>query len=91
MTEAALNARLDRLNERLKWISDKEARAAWFASYGSNGEFDSERERLIGRMEETLDELENIGGAPKFRPFVTPPVSQMAGTLAPRSGVPKTR
>ena len=68
MTEAELNGRLDRLYERLKWISDTEARAAWFQSYGSNGEFDAERERLITKLEDTLDELVKVGGAPTFRP-----------------------
>jgi hypothetical protein len=56
------------LNERLKWISETEARAVWVAGYGANGEFDAERERLITRMEETLDELERIGGSPQFHP-----------------------
>jgi len=68
MNEAQLNDRLDRLYERLQWISDREARAAWIQGYGSNGEFDAERDRLITKLEDTLDELQKIGGTPRFHP-----------------------
>jgi hypothetical protein len=68
MTEAELNDRLDRLHARLKWISDTEARAAWIKGYGSSGEFDAERERLIIAAEAVLDVLEKVGGSPRYKP-----------------------
>ena len=64
MNEAQLNDRLDRLYER----SDREARAACIQGYGSNCEFDAERDRLITKLEDTLDELQKIDGTPRFHP-----------------------
>ncbi len=49
-------------------LSDTEERAVSFQSYGSNGEFDAERERLIAKLADTLDELIKIGGTPTFWP-----------------------
>ena len=66
MTEAELNDRLDALHGRLAWISDVEARAAWINGYGSHGEFDAERDKLIAAAEAVLDALGAIGGSPKF-------------------------
>lgn len=68
MTEEELNLRLQGLHERLQWIADTEARAAWVGGYGAGGEFDGERERLIEKAERVLDELERVGGSPKFHP-----------------------
>ncbi|WP_348656757.1 hypothetical protein [uncultured Sphingobium sp.] len=65
--EARLNASLDRIYHRLQWIADTEARAAWFNGFGANGELDSERERLIQQAESVLDQLEAMGGSPKFQ------------------------
>lgn len=67
-TEARLNARLDTIHQRLQWIADTEARAAWFQTFGANGEFDQQREKLIGDAEAVLDALEAINGTPGYRP-----------------------
>lgn len=67
MTEDELNRRLDAIHARLAWISDAEARAAWIGGWAAQGWHNPERTRLIEQAEKVLDELEKIGGAPKFK------------------------
>ncbi|USJ28607.1 hypothetical protein [Ensifer adhaerens] len=66
MNEDELNKRLDALHARLKWISDKEERAAWIRGYGAIGEFDQERTKILSDAEDVLDHLIALGG-PKFQ------------------------
>ena len=65
--EAELNVRLQRIHERVAWIADTEARAAWVGGYGAKGEFDAERDSKISQAERVLDELAALGGSPKFQ------------------------
>jgi len=55
-----LERRLGVIHQRLQWIADSEARAAWVGGYGARGEFLAERERLIARAEKVVDEMEQI-------------------------------
>lgn len=68
MTEDELNKLLDSIHERLKWVADTEARAAWVGGFGANGELDGRREELLIQAESILRRLEAIGGSPKFNP-----------------------
>ena len=68
MTEEELNARLDAIHARLQWISDAEARAAWVNGLAARGILDTERERLIQETERVLDDLQAMGGSPRFKP-----------------------
>lgn len=53
-----LEARLLVLHDRLQWIADEEARAAWVRGYGAAGEFQEEREKNIAEAEEILERLD---------------------------------
>jgi len=65
--ERRLNLWLDFVHHRLGWITETEARAAWFGSYGSKGEFDAERTTRILQSELILDRLIAIGGGVVFQ------------------------
>lgn len=67
-TEAFLNLLLDHIHARIAWICRAEADAAWVNGPAAHGLFDPERTRLIARAERVLDELERIGGSPRFHP-----------------------
>lgn len=54
------------IHRRLAGIAEIEAKAAPFGSYGSKGEFDPERQRLIEETDRLLDELTAIGGTLPF-------------------------
>ena len=60
--------RLEHIHHRLAQIADIEAKATRFGSLGSNCEFDPERQRLIEQTDRLLDELQDIGGSPGYRP-----------------------
>ena len=64
--EAKINNRLGQIHRRLADIATIEAMAALVAGYGSNGEFDPERQRLIEETDRLLDELAAIGGTLPF-------------------------
>jgi hypothetical protein len=56
--EKDLETRLLQIHQRLQWIADTEARAAWVAGYGARGEFEEQRDQLLQQAEEVLTELE---------------------------------
>lgn len=66
--ESRINDRLDQIHRRLAEIAAIEANAARVGGYGAKGEFQPERDRLTAETDTLLDELEAIGGSPKFRP-----------------------
>lgn len=66
--EAQINQRLHHIHQRLEQIAAIEAKASLVRGRGSNGEFDPERQRLIDETERLLDELQAIGGSPKYHP-----------------------
>jgi|GEM_PF-1640207 len=66
--EARFNDRLSQIHRRLADIAAIEAKAALVGGYGSKGEFDPERQRLIEETDRLLDELAAIGGTLSFEP-----------------------
>lgn len=68
MNENELNQRLQALHHRLQWITDTEARAAWINGFGAQGEFDSERTKIIAAAEAVLDALQAMGGRVNYTP-----------------------
>jgi hypothetical protein len=56
--EEELEARLQKIHDRVQWMADREARAAWFNTYGARGEFWEEKKRLLDETDRILDELE---------------------------------
>jgi len=66
--EAQINNRLGQIHRRLGDISAIEAKAVLVGGYGSKGEFDPERQRLIEETDRLLDELAAIGGTLPFEP-----------------------
>lgn len=66
--EARINDRLGQIHRRLADIAAIEAKAALVGGYGSKGEFDPERQRLIEETDHLLDELAAIGGTLPFEP-----------------------
>ena len=66
--EAQINNRLGQIHRRLADIATTEANAARVGGYGSKGEFDPERQRLIEETDCLLDELAAIGGTVSFEP-----------------------
>ncbi len=66
--EAQINNRLGQIHRRLDDIAAIEANAARVGGYGSKGEFDPERQRLIEDTDCLLDELAAIGGTLPFEP-----------------------
>ncbi len=66
--EAALNARLDAIAQRLEWISNSEARSAWVQGLAARGLHEPERDQLIKETEDVLDKLQALGGSLKFHP-----------------------
>ncbi len=66
--EAQINNRLGQIHRRLAHIAAIETYAARVGGYGSKGEFDPERQRLIEESDRLLDELAEIGGTLPFEP-----------------------
>lgn len=66
--EAQINDRLRCIHRRLADIAAIEANAALVGGYGSRGEFDLERQRLIEETDRLLDELAAIAGMLLFEP-----------------------
>ena len=58
--EEDLENRLKLIAKRIQSIADQEARSALVRGYGSRGEFVQEKENLINRTDEILDELEAL-------------------------------
>jgi hypothetical protein len=65
--ETQINGRLGQIHDRLARISTIEANAARVKGFGSSGEFDPERQRLIVETDRLLDELTAIGGSQKYK------------------------
>lgn len=53
-----ITLRLSHIDQRLDWIATTEGRGVLFGTYGSNGEFDPERQRLIEESGTLLDRLD---------------------------------
>ena len=51
-----INAEIERLHKRLEWISDEEARSTLVGGRAAQGHFQPERERIIKKTDELLDE-----------------------------------
>ena len=49
-------AEIERLHKRLEWISEEEARSAMVSGVAAEGRFQPERDRIIKRTDEVLDE-----------------------------------
>ena len=49
-------AEIERLHKRLEWISEEEARSAMVGGAAAQGQFQPERDRIIKRTDEILDE-----------------------------------
>jgi len=49
-------AEIARLHKRLEWISEEEARSAMVRGVAAQGHFQPERDRIIKRTDEILDE-----------------------------------
>jgi hypothetical protein len=49
-------AEIERLHKRLEWISEEEARSAMVGGVAAEGRFQPERDRIIKRTDEVLDE-----------------------------------
>ena len=64
--EVQINDRLGQIHRRLADIAAIEVKAALVGGYGSKGEFDPERQRLIEETDRLLDELTAIGGTLPF-------------------------
>ncbi|WP_428929718.1 hypothetical protein [Marinibacterium sp. SX1] len=50
------HAEIERLHKRLEWISEEEARSALVGGIAAQGSFQPERDRIIQRTDELLDE-----------------------------------
>jgi transcription elongation GreA/GreB family factor len=61
--EEKLQFKLTQLHNKINWIADKEARAAWVKGVGANGEFFKEKMRLIDETDRVLAELMRINNA----------------------------
>ena len=55
--ERGLHARLRAIYQRVQWIADEEARAAWVNGFAANGCYTDEKEKLLKRTEKILDKL----------------------------------
>ena len=66
--EARINDWLGQIHRRLADIAAIEAKAVLVGGYGSKGDFDPERQRLIEETDRLLDELTAIGGTLPFKP-----------------------
>lgn len=53
-----------RINHRLDQIAALEARDAWFGGLAAEGHFEGEREQLMRRTDEVLDDLSKALGLP---------------------------
>jgi hypothetical protein len=49
-------AEIERLHMRLEWISEEEARSAMVGGVAAQGQFHPERDRIIKRTDEVLDD-----------------------------------
>lgn len=66
--EAQIKNRLGQTHRRLTDIASIERNASLVGGYGSKGEFDPERQRLIEETDRLLDELAAVGGTLPFEP-----------------------
>jgi hypothetical protein len=55
--EAELERRLQHIHDRVQWMANAEARAAWVNGYGAKGEFWEEKKKLLDETDRILDEL----------------------------------
>lgn len=56
--EAKIQARLTQIHDRIQWLADEEARAAWVKGAAADGRFWPEKLRLLDEAEALLDKLE---------------------------------
>ena len=56
--EEVLLARLAAIHERVNWMADREAAAAWIRCPTSEGAFQPSKDALIAEAERILDKLE---------------------------------
>ena len=68
LTEQQILARLARINARMAWIAETEAKAAPVNGIGANGEFSAEHALLTTETDGLLDRLRAIGGTLPFDP-----------------------
>ncbi|MDE0052224.1 MAG: hypothetical protein OXO52_20760 [Rhodospirillales bacterium] len=59
--EERLWNKMRQCRDRLQRIADEEARAARLRSGAADGRYEEERDRLIDKMDELLDQLEGLG------------------------------
>jgi hypothetical protein len=56
--EAQIQARLTQIHNRIQWLADEEARAAWVKGAAADGRFWPEKLRLLDEADALLDKLE---------------------------------
>jgi hypothetical protein len=54
--EEKFRGEIERLHKRLEWISEEEARSSSVGGLAAQGYFQPERDRIIKRTDEVLDE-----------------------------------
>jgi hypothetical protein len=55
--EDQLLLRLRHIAERVQWMANAEARAAWVQGLGAHGEFWEEKKRLLDETDKILDRI----------------------------------
>jgi hypothetical protein len=55
--EDQLLLQLRHIAERVQWMANAEARAAWVQGLGTNGEFWAEKKRLLDETDKILDRI----------------------------------
>jgi hypothetical protein len=55
--EDHLLLRLRHIAERVQWMANAEARAAWVQGLGPNGEFWEEKKKLLDEADKVLDRI----------------------------------
>ncbi|MFC3179549.1 hypothetical protein [Cypionkella sinensis] len=56
--EAQIQARLTQIHNRIQWLADAEARAAWVNGAAADGRFWPEKLKLLDEADALLDKLE---------------------------------
>lgn len=56
--EAQIQARLTQIHNRIQWLADTEARAAWVNGAAADGRFWPEKLKLLDEADALLDKLE---------------------------------